>query len=230
MEALKRFPEFVNWTTIKAAFNFEDPLVYVVFAHVIFNPLYWNIVARLEYNTRFLSKGVFGSKKPGDKRSLIACAVNGVFIFVIGLTRDYLYNYVIEKQPPFMPLEEMFKEEWHYTGLVINIFAAILLACGGILVLGAYYQLGLRGTYLGDYFGFYLPGEIHSFPFNVSTCPMYDGSSLNFLAFAIYNRSLLGVLVTILVFTCYHVACIFEDSFTREIYRKKAEEDAKKSK
>jgi len=216
MDTFDRFMKFANWTEIKRAVNFDDPLVFALFAHIIFNPLAWNCLGRLEYKTKFLSKGVFR----GNNKA--ACLVNGFFIFAIGLTRDYLYNTVISTQPRFVPLENTFK--WQYTGLVIDIVAALILDFGVTLVLGAYYQLGIVGTYLGDYFGILLPGKITGFPFNVSTCPMYDGSSMNFLAFAIYNRSIAGFLVTVLVFTCYHVACIFEDSFTKQIYANAAKD------
>jgi len=223
MEGLNKFTEYVNFEEIKKSVNFEDPLVYAVFAHVLFNPLMWNIVARLEYKTKFLTRLFGGHNKA-------ACIFNGIIIFCIGLTRDYIYNMMIEKQPRFTPLEKMF--DWEYTALTIDIVAGVILACGVTLVLGAYIRLGLIGTYLGDYFGILLPGKIEGFPFNVTTCPMYDGSSLNFLAFAIHNRSIVGFFVAVFVFICYRVACIFEDSFTEQIYAtaaKKSESKAKKT-
>jgi len=209
MEGLQKFGEYVNWTQIKNAVNLQDPWVYAVFAHVLFNPLMWNIVARLEYKTKFLTKLFRGHNKA-------ACLFNGAIIFILGLTRDWIYNKMNERQPRFTPLESMF--EWEYTALVIDIVAGLILLCGLTLVIGAYIRLGIVGTYLGDYFGILMDGKIEGFPFSVSSCPMYDGSSLNFLAFALFNRSIIGFFVAVFVFICYRVACIFEDSFTDYIY------------
>jgi len=211
MEGTKSFTDVVNFEEIKKAVNLEDPLVYAVFAHVIFNPLMWNIVARLEYKTKFLTRLFRGHNKA-------ACIVNGIIIFTIGLTRDFLYEKMLSRQPRFTPLENMYPENSATISMGINVFAGILLLIGNILVLGAYYQLGLIGTYLGDYFGILLDHKVEGFPFTVSSCPMYDGSSINFLAFAVYNRSIVGFFVAVFVFTCYHIACIFEDAFTEQIY------------
>jgi len=218
----RKFTDFVNFEKIKEGMNFGDVLVPLVFAHVIFNPLMWNIVARTEYKTKFLTRLFRGNNK-------LACIINGIIIFVIGLTRDYLYNQMLQRQPRFTPIEDMLEGSYdrNMIEMIINVVAGIMLICGNTLVLGAYYRLGLIGTYLGDYFGILLKEKISGFPFSVSTCPMYDGSSLNFLAFALYNRSLVGGLVAIFVYICYHVACIFEDSFTDMIYSEAAKGDKK---
>jgi len=215
----QKFSEAMSFDEIKKGVNLQDPLVYAVFAHVVFNPLMWNIVARTEYKTHFLTRLFGGHNKA-------ACIVNGIIIFVIGLTRDYIYNVMITNQPRFTPIENMLQGTYdrETIELVINIIAGILLVIGNTLVLGAYIRLGLIGTYLGDYFGILLPEKITGFPFNVSSCPMYDGSSINFLAFAIYNRSIVGFFVAVFVYICYHIACIFEDSFTEQIYANAAKE------
>jgi len=215
---MEKFANAFSFEELKKSVNFQDPLVYAVFAHVLFNPLMWNIVARTEYKTRFLTRLFRGHNKA-------ACIVNGIIIFCIGLTRDYLYNMMISRQPRFTPIEDALSGDYDRATIemIINIVAGLFLLAGNTLVLGAYIRLGLIGTYLGDYFGILLPERITGFPFNITDCPMYDGSSLNFLAFAIYNRSIVGFLVAIFVFTCYRVACIFEDSFTEQIYKKEAE-------
>jgi len=216
------FSDVFSFEEIKKGVNLEDPLVYIVFAHVLFNPLMWNIVARTEYKTKFLTRLFRGHNKA-------ACLFNGLIIWTIGCTRDYLYKMMLDNQPRFTPFENLLEASYDRKNieLIINIIAGICLLMGIILVAGAYIRLGIVGTYLGDYFGILLPGKITGFPFSVSSCPMYDGSSLNFLAFAIYNRSIVGFAVTAFVFTCYHVACIFEDAFTEQIYAN-AEKEAKK--
>jgi len=213
MEALNKFGDYFNWAEIKKSVDLDDPLVYACLAHVVFNPLFWNVIARLEFKTHFGTKLFGGNSK-------IACSVSAVIIFLLGITRDLLYFVVIRRQPDFTPLENMF--EWQYTGLCVNIFSGLLLAWGITLVASAYIRLGIIGTYLGDYFGMLLPGKIEGFPFNITSCPMYDGSSINFLAFAVYERSIVGACISLLVFIAYRVACIFEDSFTEQIYAEAA--------
>ena len=196
MEAVAKY---MNYETVSKYVNLQDPLLYATFAHVLFNPLAWNCVARL-------------------------------IIFVIGLTRDFLYQRMLENQPSFTPLEDMYS--WPHTKLTIDIVAGLLLVFGNTLVLGAYYQLGLIGTYLGDYFGILLPNKVSGFPFSISSSPMYDGSTINFLAVALYKRSIAGAVVALFVFICYRIACIFEDSFTEKIYAaaaKKAQKTPKKT-
>jgi len=214
-----KFSDVMSFDEIKKGVDFSDPLVYFVLAHVIFNPLMWNIVARTEYKTKFLTRLFRGHNKA-------ACIVNGIIIFLLGLSRDYLYNTMLEKQPRFTPLENMFGET--PAKYCIDALALVLLIIGNVLVFGAYIRLGLIGTYLGDYFGILLKEKITGFPFNVTSCPMYDGSSINFLAFAIYNRSIIGCFVALFVFICYRIACIFEDSFTAMIYGNAAKQNDKK--
>lgn len=86
-----------------------------------------------------------------------------------------------------------------------------MLLIGIILVSSATYKLGLIGTYNGDAYGFLLPSIITSFPFNLFNAPMYLGSTLNFLGYAIINKSLTGIALTILVGIVYFCGNIFEE-------------------
>ena len=63
--------------------------------------------------------------------------------------------------------------------------AYILGAWGGLLVIGAYYHLGIINTYLGDYVDperFLMKAYVTGFPFNCTGSPMYTGASFMFLA------------------------------------------------
>lgn len=200
MEAVAKY---MNYETVSQYVNLEDPLLYATLAHVVFNPLAWNCVARLEYKTHFLTRLFRGHNKA-------ACIFNGIIIFLLGLSRDFLFSRMLENQPQFTPLETMYSS-WPYTKLTIDIVAGLLLVFGNLLVFGAYYQLGLIGTYLGDYFGILLPNKVSGFPFTISSSPMYDGSTINFLAVALYKRSIAGAFVALFVFICYRIACIFEE-------------------
>ncbi|OLY84128.1 Phosphatidyl-N-methylethanolamine N-methyltransferase [Smittium mucronatum] len=98
------------------------------------------------------------------------------------------------------------------------IFWNLTARYGGVLVVSSTYALGFTGTYLGDYFGILMKERVTSFPFNVVEHPMYIGSTLNFLGFAIYYRSMSGYLLTIWVALCYVVASKYEQEFTSMIY------------
>lgn len=102
--------------------------------------------------------------------------------------------------------------------------AVALLAAGNTLVLSSMWALGVTGTYLGDYFGILMDEMVTGFPFNVSSAPMYHGSTLSFLGTAIWFGKPAGVLLTGLVWVVYSVALRYEDPFTAEIYAKRERE------
>lgn len=86
------------------------------------------------------------------------------------------------------------------------------------------YALGVTGTYLGDYFGILMDAPVTSFPFTASAAPMYHGSTLSFLATALWKGKPAGLFLTAVVAICYSVARRWEDPFTEMIYRKRDEE------
>lgn len=102
--------------------------------------------------------------------------------------------------------------------------AYALLAVGNTLVLTSYYALGMTGTFLGDYFGILMDEPVTGFPFNVTSAPMYWGSTMSFLGTALLYGKPAGLLVTVEVFLVYWVALRFEDPFTSEIYKKRDRE------
>ena len=85
------------------------------------------------------------------------------------------------------------------------------------------WALGVTGTYLGDYFGILMDAPVTSFPFNVTDAPMYHGSTLSFLATAIWSGKPAGLLLTGLVAVAYSVARGYEDPFTGMIYARREE-------
>ena len=94
---------------------------------------------------------------------------------------------------------------------LFKIIAVVLFIFGGSLVLGAYYQLGITGTYLGDYFGILMKERVTGFPFTVMNNPMYMGSTILFLAHALWLASPIGIALTALQFVVYRVALLFEE-------------------
>ena len=90
-----------------------------------------------------------------------------------------------------------------------NIAAYVLSTAGTILVLTSFYRLGITGTYLGDYFGILMDEMVTGFPFTILANPMYVGTTMNFLAGALWLASPAGVLVTVWVYFVYMAAISF---------------------
>ena len=167
----------------------------------VFNPLYWNLVGRLEYKRRLLTK-VFGSKE-------LACYVFALSIFLLGLLRDYLFTVAIKNQP-------IYDTEY---ALFVRVLSVVISAIGSIFVASSMYALGIHGTYLGDHFGIIKSERVTGFPFNVVEHPMYYGSTMVFLGTAIWNYSVVGCLLASWVLFVYMIFAIWlEHPFTNFIY------------
>ncbi|KAF7712228.1 Phosphatidyl-N-methylethanolamine N-methyltransferase [Penicillium ucsense] len=177
-------------------------------ASIAFNPIFWNIVARAEYNNHVLTR-LFG----GPYRGCYALAVT---IFSLGILRDHLYQVALDEQPFYAPVHQ-------------PLIGGVLFVVGSVLVLSSMWALGVTGTYLGDYFGILMDAPVTGFPFNVTGSPMYWGSTLNFLGVALYKGKVAGLLLTAQVFVLYWFALKWEDPFTAEIYAKRERERAKKA-
>ncbi|EDN04119.1 methylene-fatty-acyl-phospholipid synthase [Histoplasma mississippiense (nom. inval.)] len=170
----------------------------VAAAAIAFNPIFWkanlnthdSIVARQEYRNHFLTR-IFGSPYNG-------CYVLAVAIFSLGILRDHLYNRALADQPLYQPVSQPY--------LAYGLFTT-----GNTLVLSSMWALGLTGTYLGDYFGILMDAPVTGFPFNVTGSPMYWGSTLSFLAVALYKGKVAGLLLTLEVFVCYWLALKWEE-------------------
>uniref|UniRef100_A0A7N4P9F9 Phosphatidylethanolamine N-methyltransferase n=3 Tax=Sarcophilus harrisii TaxID=9305 RepID=A0A7N4P9F9_SARHA len=171
---------------------------------IIFNPLFWNVVARWEHKTRKLSRA-FGSP-------YVACYCLGTTVLLLNFLRSHCFTQAMLRQPKMERLDCL---EAYYVGLVI-------LGIGIIFVLSSFHALGFIGTYLGDYFGILKEARVTKFPFNVLDNPMYWGSTANYLGWSIMNASPTGLMLTIIVALTYTVAIVFEEPFTEEIYRQKA--------
>ncbi|KAH9845474.1 Phosphatidyl-N-methylethanolamine N-methyltransferase [Teratosphaeria destructans] len=191
--------------------DFSQPSLYIAAGAILFNPTFWNTVARLEYNNKTLTKLAGGNR-------LYGCYGLAVTIFVLGLIRDALYERALRAQPSHPALSTFFSQA----------LAVGLVASGNVLVLSSMWALGITGTYLGDYFGILMDEMVTGFPFNVTDAPMYYGSTMSFLGTALWYGKPAGILLTALVFTVYKVALSFEDPFTAGIYAKREREMAAK--
>lgn len=133
-------------------FDFSQPSFYFALANILFNPIYWNIVARAGKNDAFvnvLNVSTY-SFSPLEYRSHIltklagghayrGCAALAISIFSLGILRDYLYKAALEFQPihPLLELD------------AVKAIAVVLFLSGNVLVLSSMWALGFTGTYLG---------------------------------------------------------------------------------
>lgn len=164
----------------------------------------------IEYRTKFLTR-LFG----GNAQT--ACYALAATIFSLGIVRDLLYERALRDQPSHPALE----------GPLVTYAAYALLAFGNVLVISSTWQLGITGTFLGDYFGILLDDIVTGFPFNITSAPMYYGSTMSFLGSALLYGKPAGILLTLHVFVVYLVAIQFENPFTAAIYAKRDRERAK---
>lgn len=148
--------------------------------------------------------------------ALVGCYFLSAMIFLFGLLRDYLFKAALPEQPTHPLLLTPYAQ-----ALAIATFA-----WGNVLVIAASLQLGITGTFLGDYFGILKDEIITGFPFNVATAPMYSGSTLAFLGTGLWYGKPAGVLLALWVHIVYTVALRYEDPFTAGIY---AERDRKRA-
>jgi len=193
----------MNYQELIKAFsnvNYTHPDFIISACSIIFNPLFWNIVARNEYRNKTLTK-IFKSPKKG-------CYFLAFVIFTLGIIRDLLFGKAIQSD----------SECKLFDTIGVKIIGYVCLCIGGILVYSSMYVLGIIGTYLGDYFGILMDERITGFPFNVCDNPMYNGSTLNFLGYALLGKSCAGVALTVLVWVVYEIALRFEGPFTSMIY------------
>ncbi|KAK4119303.1 phospholipid methyltransferase [Parathielavia appendiculata] len=190
--------------------DFDQQSFFVSAAAIAFNPTFWNIVARREYRTKFLTR-LFGGN------SQAACYALAATIFSLGLIRDFLYERALRDQPSHPALEEP----------LVKYVAYVLLAVGNIFVISSTWQLGITGTFLGDYFGILMDDIVTGFPFNITNAPMYYGSTMSFLGTALLYGKPAGILLTLHVLLVYLTAIRFENPFTAAIYAKRDRERAK---
>lgn len=190
--------------------NFESKEYKIALGLIAFNPIFWNVVARLEHSTHFLTK-ITGSAKRG-------CYLLAATIFSLGIVRDYFYESALRQQPVSAILSN---DKLAYIGIAY-------IALGQVLVLTSMYQLGITGTYLGDYFGILMDHRVTSFPFNYFDNPMYQGSTFTFLGYALYNRKPAGLIATLIVHVMYQIALKLEEPFTARIYANRAAQEAEK--
>jgi len=181
--------------------NLSKPSLYCSLASIVFNPTAWNIVARNEYRNKTITKIFGGNKKNG-------CYFLAASIFFAGMLRDSLFKKAIAEQPHAEILPEP-----------LNVIVpAVLVGLGQLFVVTSTWQLGITGTFLGDYFGILMDHRVEGFPFNVLRDPMYVGSTMSFIGASLWYESPAGLLISLYVYIAYVIALRFEGPFTDMIY------------
>eukprot|EP01094_Clydonella_sp_ATCC50884_P016062 TRINITY_DN26756_c0_g1_i1.p1 TRINITY_DN26756_c0_g1~~TRINITY_DN26756_c0_g1_i1.p1 ORF type:complete len:197 (-),score=16.23 TRINITY_DN26756_c0_g1_i1:280-870(-) len=188
--------EFVSeWVVL------DEPSLWVCVFSMAFAPLFWNVVARLQFKTKFLSTLCGGAHN--------GCYVLGTAIFLLSLQRDWSFTAALQTQPTVDAVAQ---------SMIAQGVAIAMYVIGTTFVLTSFYQLGFTGTYLGDYFGILMSERVTSFPFSVLDNPMYVGATINFLATSIWYGSPAGLLLCAWIYIVYMAAIAFEQPWTDFIY------------
>lgn len=182
-----------------------EPKFCVAVIAIIFNPFFWNVIARWEHRTRGLTR-LFSSP-------YTACYSLGILILLLNVYRSHSITVAMKGQPRWEALDNA---QVYYAG-------AALMALGSLFVISSFLALGFTGTFLGDYFGILMDQKVTGFPFNVMDNPMYWGSTSNYLGLALMNASPVGVVLTAVVGLSYRIAIAYEGPFTEEIYRQRSQ-------
>lgn len=150
--------------------NYKDHYLWISLFMILFNPTFWNILGRLEYHRNSISQRIKLKKKT-------ACYLFAASIFILGLVRDGFYMMAVKRQPK--GLSQLIGP------ISSGPLAQILFIFGGLLVTSSMFKLGIIGTYLGDHFGILMKEKISTFPFSVCEHPMYYGSTMLFISYAL---------------------------------------------
>lgn len=174
--------------------HLAEPRLLRALAATAWAPVAWNVFPRLEFRHRLLSSPLAGNRN-------LAFLLFAAYIVAFSAFRERLFLSALNAGPS-LPL----------TPDTSSILGTSLLAAGVILSGAGFARLRVRGTYMGEYFGFRSPELLTGLPFSVVDDPMYAGSSLMHFGYAIRGRSFVGVYLAVVTGYAYWVAArIFEE-------------------
>ena len=182
--------------------DFSQPSLYTSIFFIILCPILYNLLARLEYFYKSISKIFNGDKKRANK-------VYSFFMMLVGIIRNYFYYEALKVQPTIS------YESYDQLLFTLSIFVA---AFGLTLIIFSSFRLGVRGVYYADYFDIKMDFTVNVFPYNIISDPLYVGTTMCFLSYALYKGSLAGLMLTSGVLLMYMVALRFEDEMLKIIY------------
>jgi phosphatidylethanolamine/phosphatidyl-N-methylethanolamine N-methyltransferase len=192
------------WMHAVGAVDVTSTPVLRAVAVTVLAPVYWNGVSRLEYRTLFCSRLCGGSR-------MFALYIFATSILHLSAWRESLFAEILlhEVSDVALPGHPM-----------LRAFGSSLVAYGTIISMAGFVQLGVRGTYMGEAFGYFCPRLLTTFPFDALEDPMYLGSSLAHLGAALRANSTPGIFVALVVSLTYWIAArVFEGPFTHELYK-----------
>ncbi|KCV67844.1 hypothetical protein H696_05575 [Fonticula alba] len=189
--------------------DFLDPVALKAALVVAMIPFLWNVIARSEHRTRWMTRLCGGHARLG-------CYLLALAIFTASSYRTTFIQEAISAGARWAVLDTP----------LVRMVAAVMFVFANVLVLATYARLGITGTYLGDYFGILMSHRVEGFPFTITDNPMYWGSVLNYLSLALWNASPVGILLSVVVYVVYYVAIQFENPFTAMIYNEAAAKKA----
>eukprot|EP00049_Salpingoeca_infusionum_P017823 m.354514 g.354514 ORF g.354514 m.354514 type:complete len:256 (+) comp17039_c0_seq1:165-932(+) len=102
---------------------------------------------------------------------------------------------------------------------VTQVIAPAMKWYGVLVSQASVFQLGLYGTYMGEYFNICLSTFVYAFPFNHISNPMYMGTFLAHLGESVALKSVNGVLLSIIFYGVMRCALAFEIALMDSFYK-----------
>lgn len=198
-----------------AKLDFTNINVIIAAIMVIICPVTWNLVARIEFYTRYFTKRCKGN-------NILAADIFAHVLIEMGLFRNYMLKRAIDYTYEMQLNDNV--------SLVLDVVSYIMFSFGFLLVAGAYYQLGIHGIYYADYFGILMKERCTKFPYNKFDNPLYHGSQLMFASYVLSHKSPTGLLLLLLLCLMYKVAELLENPMTVRIYSQKNTENSPNTK
>jgi phosphatidylethanolamine/phosphatidyl-N-methylethanolamine N-methyltransferase len=146
-----------------------------------------------EYKNKTITRLLGGNPRHG-------CYFLALCIFTAGILRDHmcvalpllLLPLIVPSHDRYLSarrFQRALREQPSYAILpkpYDTLVPAALFLVGQTFVVTSTWALGITGTFLGDYFGILMDHRVEGFPFNVLRDPMYVGSTMCFVATALW--------------------------------------------
>lgn len=132
--------------TLLELVDFQQPSLYLFIASCFFNPMFWNVSARVEYRYQFLTRYL------GFHNRDRACLIFAAAVFSLGAVRDYLYNYATDAFADcFRFLVAVLHQPVVGSLAPYTWIGVVSMILGGQFVVTSMLTLGITGTYMGSF-------------------------------------------------------------------------------
>eukprot|EP00158_Paraphelidium_tribonemae_P005835 Partr_v1_DN27549_c0_g1_i3_m30328 putative phosphatidylethanolamine N-methyltransferase len=188
---------------------------------IVFHVMNYNATAQLEYRTRFFTKA-FGR----NTIYFYAC-----YLVFSALIRDQIIQ------------TDLLLDQGTITGMsapkTVRSAGILIFVYGILLNLWTLKELGIKGMYNGDSFGWLFKEPVTTGPFEYFSHPQYLGTVLSMLGSSIYFLSFRGLVLTLIMALTFvistifiespHMAFIYANRKVSSLYREETPEAPKKS-